>query len=182
MTDRDFIRPPPAFQEYASDLLANLNYRSMNLAERGLTHTLRLELWVHDQLPAGIDELGKILRVPTDELAQIFSDRVGAFFEISAGRITCPELKAYKEKLERRRKKQAEGGSIGGQITQSRLRGPKRNPEGRLNEHLNVSSKTALRKEDAIGHETNRMNTECIEHLDQNHEWLEEFQNGNDWQ
>ena len=46
-------RNAPAYQEYASDMLASVDYRMLTLAQRGLLWSLRLELWVNKKLPAG---------------------------------------------------------------------------------------------------------------------------------
>ena len=53
-------RPPPAFQEYASDTLANIEFRLLSLPERGLRATMRLECWVNVYVPANPQELAKI--------------------------------------------------------------------------------------------------------------------------
>lgn len=148
MADLEFLRPPPAYQEYASDLLADRNYRSMSLVERGLFHTFRLELWVVPTLPGNIRDLADLLRVPVEEIEKSFTRRVGAFFEITEHAITCPELDRQKAKLERKRQRQSEGGAIGGLITQERLRDNQANPEGYLEGYPRVKNRKALSRKE----------------------------------
>ena len=45
-------RKPPAYQEYAATILAQLPFRAMNLQDRGLLFTMRLECWVNTRLPS----------------------------------------------------------------------------------------------------------------------------------
>ena len=41
-------RKPPAYQEYASSMLANRAFRLMDASTRGVFYTMRLELWAND--------------------------------------------------------------------------------------------------------------------------------------
>ena len=111
-------RPPPAYQEYASDLLANANYKMMSLQERGLLYTLRMECWVNSQLPRKIDDLAKYLGLGINELEKSLTSKVLSFFKLQDDSLTCPELDDYKSKLIERQLKMSEGGKKGGQSTQ----------------------------------------------------------------
>ena len=62
-TDKNTNRAAPAYQEYASDILANRSYRAMTLAERGLWDTIRKECWVNGSVPSSKPELAKYLGV-----------------------------------------------------------------------------------------------------------------------
>ena len=99
-------RAPPAFQEYASDILASREYRTLTLAQRGLMHTMRLEVWVNDFLPEQPEIIAQILGFDPKEIASELPF-VMAFFECKNGRITSPELSAYREQLEGVRRKQS---------------------------------------------------------------------------
>ena len=55
------IRPAPAYQEYASDMLANAKYRMMSFSERGLLDTRRKECWVNHKIPKDPENLGRYL-------------------------------------------------------------------------------------------------------------------------
>ena len=176
MYDLDFIRPPPSYPEYPTDLLGNMNYRFMSLAERGLFHTLRLELWIHGKLPADTDKLAAILSVPVNEVQRLFSDYVGTFFKIEEGFITCPELVEYRAKIERQRKRQSEGGSIGGKKAQERLRELRGNPEGNLDDHLEVRNRNELSRKGRRRYELNR-DTEAKTNLsDSQRRWVDDYE------
>jgi len=116
-------RKPPAYQEYAATILAELPFRKMSLEERGLFCTLRYECWVNIRMPSNHDELAKVLRLPVEEVDKLL-DAVMPFFALQDGFIICPELEDYRTHLEDRRKKQSQGGKIGSAIT-NRNRHPK---------------------------------------------------------
>ena len=107
-------RKPPAYQEYASTMLANISFRSMNMEARGLLHTMRLECWANYELPSDLELLSSVLGKPvTPNLLKA----VGSFFDIDDKRITCPELEDYRAHLEQRREKQSKGGKKGAETT-----------------------------------------------------------------
>jgi hypothetical protein len=110
-------REPPAFQEYASELLANHRFRLMTLAERGLCHTMRLECWVNRKIPSNAGELAKILGFDAGEVGAALSERVKSFFVEDKGFFTCTELVDYRQHLDERKAKQSEGGKKGSALT-----------------------------------------------------------------
>jgi len=61
-------RPPPAFQEYAANMMARTDYRILTLAQRGLLMTLRLECWVNLRLPNDPATLARVLGYGSDEV------------------------------------------------------------------------------------------------------------------
>lgn len=112
MTKEIAKRDPPAFQEYASDMLANRWYRQMSFAERGLLDTLRRELWVNEAIPADTSKLAAYLGKPVAEIATLLP-AVMAFFEVVGDDIRCPELDNQKARMERTRVAKSEGGKKG---------------------------------------------------------------------
>mgnify|MGYP007026270862 FL=1 len=52
-------RKPPAYQEYASTMLADISFRSMNMEARGLLYTMRLECWANGRMPSEIESLDR---------------------------------------------------------------------------------------------------------------------------
>jgi len=110
-------RQPPAYQEYASAMLANISFRSMNMEARGLLHTMRLECWANYELPSDLELLSSVLGKPvTPDLLKA----VGSFFDIDDKRITCPELEDYRAHLVERREKQSKGGKKGAKTTNTK--------------------------------------------------------------
>ena len=112
------IRPAPAFQEYASDMLANSRYRTMSLSERGLLDTMRRECWVNESIPKELQELAAYLGKSHEEISANLSIRVLSFFRERHDQLICPELDAYRAGLAEQKQKMSEGGQRGGKNTQ----------------------------------------------------------------
>ncbi|MEB3315637.1 MAG: hypothetical protein VKK32_05450 [Candidatus Melainabacteria bacterium] len=83
-----FDKAAPAFQLYASDLIADRRWRSMSLNERGLKSTLDCECWVNNSVPSNIPLLAKILGFPEQEIRSSLSENVMSFFKEDNGEIT----------------------------------------------------------------------------------------------
>jgi len=112
-------RKPPAYQEYASTMLADISFRSMNLEERGLLYTLRLECWANGSLPSDITTLSIVLG---QNIKPEHIKAVQSFFQIDESNITSPELNDYRQHLEERREKQRRGGRKGAIKTNSKAK------------------------------------------------------------
>jgi len=112
-------RKPPAYQKYASTMLASISFRSMDLAQRGLLYTMRLECWANESLPSNIDTLSNVLgqNVKPEHLKA-----VQPFFKIDESTIISPELNDYRQHLEERREKQRRGGRKGANKTNSKAK------------------------------------------------------------
>jgi len=105
-------REAPAFQEYASSMMAMVGYRTMTLAERGLLYSLRLECWVNRRLPADPAKLARVIGYNVGEV-QSALPAVMPFFDIADGEIFSPELDDYRAHLEDRHDRQSQGGKRG---------------------------------------------------------------------
>jgi len=103
----------PAFQLYASDTIADKQYRLMSLEERGLLLSLLCECWVNRSVPAEPDALGKWLGFQSGEVKAALTSRVASFFSTSNGELINPKLERYRKELEERRKKMSIGGKKG---------------------------------------------------------------------
>jgi uncharacterized protein YdaU (DUF1376 family) len=114
-------RDPPAYQEYAASMLANYNFRALDLKARGALYTLRLECWVNKRLPADPDTLSRALGLSKDELFKV-QPMLDPFFKIEDGWLFSPELEDYRTYLDSRKKAQSEGGKKGAAKTNSRLK------------------------------------------------------------
>ena len=126
------LRPAPCYQEYASDILANREFRLMGFAERGLLWHMRLECWVNKSLPINVDDLAKTLGMKSEDVLNSLSPRVLKFFKQNNGEFHCPELEAYRENCLARREKLSVSGQKGGQSTQRKQRQAKATLEGSL--------------------------------------------------
>lgn len=113
-------RKAPAYQEYASDMIARLDYRTLTLPQRGLLYSMRLECWVNQFLPDAPGVLARILGFDAAEVAAEIP-YVMPFFACENGRIFAPDLEAYREHLEERHKRQ----SAAAKATNEKRWGPK---------------------------------------------------------
>jgi hypothetical protein len=105
-------RTAPAFQEYAANMMAQFEYRTLTLSQRGLLYSMRLECWVNQFLPQQPEILARILGFDPAEIAAELP-YVMSFFEVENGRITSPELESYRAHLDGIRERQAQGGKAG---------------------------------------------------------------------
>ena len=80
-------RKPPAYQEYASTMLADISFRSMNMEARGLLYTMRLECWANGRMPSEIESLSTVLGKPVT--SDMLKD-IDSFFDIEENHITSP--------------------------------------------------------------------------------------------
>ena len=161
-------RDMPAYLEYASDLLANINYRLMTLPERGLWDTMRKECWVNSKIPSKVDDLAKILNFPVEVVKSSLTDRVTSFFSEKGGFFYCTELDNYKAMTLNRRDAMALGGARGGRKTQHDIREAKGYLEGTL-KPLNRNEMNRTEKKRDESPRSEEMSTE-------NQEWIEAYE------
>jgi len=102
-------RDAPAYQEFAASMMARLEYREMNLAERGLLYTLRNECWVNHRMPSEPARLARVLNVSVDDIRSLLP-AVMSFFEVQGDSLICPELENYRHYQDARRERMSEGG------------------------------------------------------------------------
>ena len=93
-------------------MLANVNFRQMPLAARGLLYTLRLECWENHRLPADLKRLASVLRFDEAEIIAAMQ-WLDPFFQTNDGWITSPDLEDYRTHLAGQRKAQSVGGKKG---------------------------------------------------------------------
>lgn len=128
------MRRPPAFQCYASDLLANERYFTLAADERGLYHSICLGCWVGDSVPAAAAELGGVVRLDQDTVARLLprirANRLVESLPSDGTRLYVPELAEQMEALKARRMQQSAAGTKGGRETQSRFREAREQPDG----------------------------------------------------
>jgi hypothetical protein len=110
-------RKPPAFQEYAATILSSKAFRVMNLSQRGLLFTMRLECWVNQSVPLLSDELAKYLGFNRQEVSEALSADVVSYFKDTNGSYVCTELEDYRQHLYEQKEKQIAGGKKGAAIT-----------------------------------------------------------------
>ncbi|MBT8582655.1 YdaU family protein [Polynucleobacter paneuropaeus] len=107
---------PPAYQEYPADILNNESFIQMSMAERGLYWTLRMYGWKNSTLPSNYKALSKLVGLSLEEFESLYKEHVCLFFCPSIdieGRMVCPALEGYKEKLLADREKRSAAGKKG---------------------------------------------------------------------
>lgn len=112
-------RTAPAYQEYAANMIARFDYRTLTLPQRGLLYSMRLECWVNQFLPESPSVLARILGFDVAEVAAELP-YVMQFFAVEDGRIFAPDLEAYRRRVEHIRERQAQGGKVGAAKTNAR--------------------------------------------------------------
>ncbi len=107
------MRPAPAFQCYAGNIIGDKRYRLMTLIERFIWISIYLECWPNRSVPANPIELAKYLGYQVEEIKAGLTDRVLSFFKEAKGDLICPELDEYRETLRLRNLMKSEGGKKG---------------------------------------------------------------------
>ena len=177
MTSSTKKRDAPAYQEYASDWLANRKWRLMSLGERGLLDTMRKECWVNRSIPSDILDIAKIFNLNETDVSNCLTSTVLSFFENEGCNLTCPELEAYRERLNERHKKLREGGSNGGKATQKKRIEESITLETRLEAGVKPLSKEELRKEELKKEEVYQRRSSLPYQFTQEHkEWVEDWE------
>lgn len=118
-------REPPAFMEYPGTIMAQIPYRTMNLSERGLLYSLRLELWINQRLPRDPEKLAKVLGFDAGEVAAALP-AVMSFMDEQDGYIVCPELLNYRAHLDNQKERMANGGKRGAALTNGKRKRPEK--------------------------------------------------------
>ena len=174
------LRPPPAFQEYASDILSNIKFRRLSLPERGLWQTMRLECWVNKSLPANPEDLAILLNIRVEDVHKSLTPAVLDLFECVNGQLSCRELEELRANMNASRDAKSEGGRRGGLTTQRKRHltviSDKPNPigdtKGRVQGDVQADLKLLSRNERSRG-DTNK--EEFIKKDDSEDLWVTEF-------
>jgi hypothetical protein len=106
-------RKPPAYMYYASDVMANMHYRFMSLAERGLYISLTNECWVNYCVPADISLLAKYLGFPVEVIEIALTPNVLKFFEKKNDQLFCVEIENYRAHLNEKKEILSKSGKKG---------------------------------------------------------------------
>lgn len=177
------LRPPPAYLEYPSDLLANMKFRRMSLPERGLWQTMRLECWVNKMLPKNPEEIAFVLNLPLQEVqANLTSGVLGFFVENEQG-LYCKELEEYRVNQLQRQIALSQGGKKGGEKTQQKNRDMQAISQGKVQGYPEGRLKP-LRGDEMNGDEMQGEESSIRDYstdedlpIETNDEWISDFEN-----
>ena len=141
---------------------------------------LRRECWVNASVPSDPPKLARYLGLPADEVDGALSQSVLSFFEINDGELRSPDLDQYRQILNERNKKQSDGGSNGGKITQLKRKGS-------LEANLQATPKASLKllsrdemsrdemsKDELVLKEVNSLSNNSLDTELQ--EWLDDYE------
>ena len=170
-TDKTRNRPAPAYQEYASDILANRSYRAITLAERGLWDTIRKECWVNGSVPSSKPERAKYLGLPPEEINKLLTPNLMKWFKELDSDLMCPELDAYRLVLEDRSQSMSKGGSNGGKKPQENRRNK---TEATIEAKVKPLSREETRRDEKRVRESSKENI----HNYEDRKWLQEYGDG----
>jgi len=137
-------RTAPAYQEYAANIIARFEYRTLTLPQRGLLYSMRLECWVNQYLPESPSVLARILGFDVAEVAAEIP-YVMPFFEIEDGRIFAPDLEAYRARLDARKEAQ----TAAAQATNQKRWG--RKPRAVAGDSGGVGKRVGKRNDERVG-------------------------------
>ncbi len=107
------MKPAPAFLCYASNIIANKQYRLMMPLERSIWVSIYLECWPNRAVPADPIELAKYLGFSVADVKVGLTANVLSFFKEINGELICPELEEYRETQRERNLKKSLGGKKG---------------------------------------------------------------------
>ena len=160
-------RDAPAFQEYAASMMGRFEFRRLNLEERGLLWTLRLECWVNQNIPSDPTELAEILGLQSSTISRILPRLMVGFFEAQEGFIRAPDLEDYRKAVNDRRNRQSDGGKKARRNdSQARVRNKASNLD---------STKMNLLSEDQMSSDKEK---EVYREGDKHKGWIEDYERG----
>lgn len=162
----------PYFPCYAENIIADRNYRSMSLLERGLWISIYLECWPNVSVPKDPTKMAKILGFTPDEILNIPMANIMHFFREDKGEIISPELNRQREEFKRTREKKSAGGKKGARIKKEMAEGkPEGRPLGGLNGSSGHIKLSQIKSNQLVGKEV--MTPEQMA-------WVDEYENSDD--
>ena len=93
-------RSRAAFQFYPADFLASSKVARMSTMEIGAYFTLLCYAWTDNGLPAQIDQLAKLLRMPSGRFKKLWAGVLSECFEERQGRLVNPRQERQRKELE----------------------------------------------------------------------------------
>lgn len=174
MSDKNsnMASPLPWFRMFAANYLADRNFRTISLEERGLILSMLLECWASIDIPKNPTELSQILGVPVDQVRRALTSKALSFFDERGGSYHSRFLDDQRNKFLEERKAKKEGGQKGAAIKKMKKSGldsePLGQPEGSLHQ-LPSSQVNSL--------SVNQEGELTISKHEQHKEWLSDYDN-----
>lgn len=166
-------RDSPWFRCFAENIMAKIEYRMMDLDERGLLFSMLLDCWPNHCVPANPTDLAKLLGMAPTKVKKALTKEVLSFFAEDGEKLFSPELRRERARFEATREKQIEGGKVGAarksELAKQSEGQPKGQPKGQPNRpsyHLNSTDITLSDSIDILYETTDK------------NEWTESCQRG----
>jgi len=111
----------PAYQEYPADILNNEVFMQLSMAQRGLLWTLRMYCWKNETIPAGSQDIAKLVGITDKEAKKLFDEHLKSFFDYvlderskePIGRLFNKDLEEYKKVKLAARERRSKSGMMG---------------------------------------------------------------------
>jgi hypothetical protein len=166
---------PPAYQCYASDLLASEWYFTMSAEARGVYHSICLGCWVNDTVPRDPSTLAALVRLPESAVAAVLTRllelRQIVTWPLDASRLHMPALTEQMAVLMERRARNVVAGRKGGQTTQGRVN---RAPSNRSSSRSSALSRDETKRSEEQRTEVYR-ETASIAGQEEHSAWVQEY-------
>ncbi|MBU6368339.1 MAG: hypothetical protein KGQ65_01730 [Burkholderiales bacterium] len=164
--------PLPWFRMFAANYLADRNFRTISLEERGLVLSMLLECWTSIDIPKKPEELSQILGVPVDQVKRALTFKALSFFEERGNSYHSKFLDDQRNKFLEIRKARKEGGEKGAALKKIKkinaYAQPLGQPEGTLHQ-LPSSPVNSF----SVNQEGKLTDSEHVQHK----EWLDDYDN-----
>ena len=122
--------PLPWFRMFAAHYLADRNFRTISLEERGLILSMLLECWASVDIPKNPNELGQILGVPVDQVKRALTSKALSFFNERADSYHSSFLDDQRNRFLEARQARKEGGQKGAAIKKMKKGAVEGQPRG----------------------------------------------------
>ena len=119
------MRPPPAFQCYASDWMADERYILATPAQRGVLISFLNYCWVNGTIPADPTQAAVLTGMESKHVEDFLRSPLSTHFSpnvLDVTRLRCRELQRQQESMRQQAANRAAGGRKGGMTTQARVR------------------------------------------------------------
>lgn len=164
--------PLPWFRMFAAHYLADRNFRTISLEERGLILSMLLECWASEDIPKNPNELGQILGVPVDQVKRALTSKALSFFNERGDCYHSSFLDDQRNKFLEARKARIEGGQKGSAIKKMKKGTVEVKPGGQPEGHLHQLQSTQVNSL-SVNKEGKLKDSE----LEQHKEWLIDYDN-----
>jgi hypothetical protein len=111
----------PAYQEYPADILNNEVFMQLSMAQRGLLWTLRMYCWKNETIPAGYQDVARLIGITDKESKKLFDELVRSFFDYvlderskePIARLFNKDLEEYRKEKIAARERRSKSGMMG---------------------------------------------------------------------